>query len=76
MSPSETGATPGHNDLERFRNNKKEILCFQQERAIDKGRQRILQQTFQRALKILKSSLNRITGLMETKYFFLIGVIH
>lgn len=48
----------GYNDLERLENNKKETLCFEQERAINQVRQRILQQAFQRALGTLKSSLN------------------
>ena len=48
----------GYNDLERLENNKKETLCFEQERAINQVRQQILQQAFQRALGTLKSSLN------------------
>lgn len=48
----------GYNKLERVKNNKKETLCFEQERAINQVRQRILQQAFQRALGTLKSSLN------------------
>nr|YP_010290847.1 ATP synthase CF0 subunit I [Gahnia tristis]ULQ66004.1 ATP synthase CF0 subunit I [Gahnia tristis] len=48
----------GFNSLERFENNKKETLYFEQERAINQVRQRILQQALQRALGILNNSLN------------------
>nr|YP_009775022.1 ATPase subunit I [Eleocharis cellulosa]QJA15078.1 ATPase subunit I [Eleocharis cellulosa] len=48
----------GYEKLERFEKNKKENLCFEQERVINQIRQRILQQVLKRALGILRSSLN------------------
>uniref|UniRef100_A0AAU6PC79 ATP synthase subunit b, chloroplastic n=1 Tax=Eleocharis ussuriensis TaxID=3134080 RepID=A0AAU6PC79_9POAL len=48
----------GYEKLERFEKNKKENLCFEQERVINQIRQRILQQVLKRALGILGSSLN------------------
>nr|YP_010121368.1 ATPase subunit I [Isolepis setacea]QRE78365.1 ATPase subunit I [Isolepis setacea] len=48
----------GYEKLKRFEKNKKESLCFEQERAINQVRQRILQQVLQRALGTIKSSLN------------------
>nr|YP_010716284.1 ATP synthase CF0 subunit I [Cyperus papyrus]WDE76170.1 ATP synthase CF0 subunit I [Cyperus papyrus] len=48
----------GYEKLKRFEQNKKESLCFEQERAINQVRQRILQQVLQRALGTIKSSLN------------------
>ena len=48
----------GYNKLERLENKKKETLYFEQERAINQVRQRVLQQAFQRALETLNSSLN------------------
>lgn len=48
----------GYEKLKRFEKNKKESLFFEQERAINQIRQRILQQVLQRALGTLRSSLN------------------
>lgn len=48
----------GYEKLKRFEQNKKESLFFEQERAINQIRQRILQQVLQRALGTLRSSLN------------------
>ena len=44
--------------MKQFEKNKNESLCFEQERAINQVRQRILQQVLQRALGTIKSSLN------------------
>nr|YP_010985763.1 CF0 subunit I [Cyperus amuricus]YP_010992005.1 CF0 subunit I [Cyperus microiria]WOL36681.1 CF0 subunit I [Cyperus amuricus]WOX62398.1 CF0 subunit I [Cyperus microiria] len=48
----------GYEKLKQFEKNKNESLCFEQERAINQVRQRILQQVLQRALGTIKSSLN------------------